>query len=81
MIDHVPAPTASQMLAVASRHVDKLSSNTKVAQDFLLAGEIDFDKIDPLVGTGLFWNVLELMNHMDLEAVHLLMFVVVRLSS
>ena len=29
VLDQVPGPTASQMLAVASRHVDKLSSNFK----------------------------------------------------
>ena len=67
VLDQAPAPTASQMLAVASRHVEKLSSSLKVVQEFFLAGEIDIDKIDPLVGTGLFWTVPDLMNYMDLE--------------
>ena len=68
VLDQVPGPTASQMLAVASRHVDKLSSNFKAVQDFFLAGEMDMDKIDPLMGTGLFWTAPDLMNYMDLEA-------------
>ena len=70
VLDQVPGPTASQMLAVASSHVDKLSSNFKDVQDFFLAGKMDMDKIDPLVGTGMFWTVPDLMNCMDLEALN-----------
>ena len=68
VLGQVPGPTASQMLAVASRHVDTLLSNFKAVQDFLLAGEMDMDKIDPLVGAGLFWTVPDLVNYMYLEA-------------
>ena len=68
VLDQVPGPTANQMLAVASRHVDKLSSNFKAVQDFFLAGEEAMDEIDPLVGTGMFWTVPDIMNYMDLGA-------------
>ena len=47
VLDQVPGPTTNQMIAVASRRVDKLLSNPEAVPDFFLAGEMDMGKIDP----------------------------------